>query len=104
MTTLGQAGYRGYRTAQNGHKSLFSGSFHSSGEALNVYQGMARFIKLGSGFSSSQIIDQTPSSFVTLLVPLRYVNISLQAGGASVWFEPERGQESNTQWLDSGLT
>lgn len=41
--------------------------------------GMARIIKIASGFSSRpQIIEQTPSSLGMLLVSLWDVNISLQ--------------------------
>ena len=66
---------------------------------------MARVISIGSGLPTrNQVIEQTPSSLVMLFGQLCCVNKSLQAGGASLWFEPEGSKESNTMWLDSGLT
>lgn len=48
VTAFDQAGYWGYRTAQDGHISMSFWSFHSSGEATAYLSGMSWFIKVES--------------------------------------------------------
>lgn len=81
-TALDQAGSWGGRTAQKWTYKA-PGSPEASilvGKQLHTYQGLARFITIASGLSSrSQILKQTPSSLVMLLVSLGAGNINLPA-------------------------
>lgn len=80
LSTRGQAGSWGNRIPHGGPRSLLSWSFHSGGKVLYPCQG-----KIRSGWSPrNAVVEQTPSSLVSLFVPLQCVNASLQADGVHI--------------------